>query len=220
MCRFMIIRAARPFIPKRYLLAFADIAKNSQSLDGDWQGDGWGVCWMEQGRWEQKKSLNPVWADKTHFFRIPETRVLCVHARSASFPGYKGDLDFNQPFVNDRYAFMFNGLIQGVRYPVPVDGDIGSQKVWSILQTLLQKMHPKEALSALAAELDANARHIQALNVGLSDANRIYAFSRYASNKEYYNLRYSVSNGIKILSSEPIRGFQFYPIQPRTIFMV
>ena len=40
----------------------------------------------------------------------PETTRMLIHARSASFEKDKDNIDFNQPFLNSEYAFVFNGL--------------------------------------------------------------------------------------------------------------
>ena len=64
---------------------------------------------------------------------VPSCRVLAVHARSASFARHKGVLDYSQPFVDGRHAFVFNGLLfRGVSFPARDDRAIGSQRIWDL----------------------------------------------------------------------------------------
>ena len=126
------------------------MAKNSKSLDGDWQGDGWGIAWQSRDLgWNLKKSVHPIWDEEEVFSQIPKTRLFFVHARSSSFLHHKKVLAYNQPFICDPFVFVFNGLLREVSFPYRVAGNIGSQKIWKIFTDLLQQSSPKEALLQL-----------------------------------------------------------------------
>src|SRR3989338_688548 len=106
MCRFLLVKSKKPINPQRLLKSFALMAKKSKAYDGDWQGDGWGIAWMVNKKWNIIKSLYPIWKDEHKFFDFPSTTIFAVHARSASFPQHKNNLEYNQHFINDSTVFV------------------------------------------------------------------------------------------------------------------
>lgn len=180
------------------------MAKKSKAPDGDWQGDGWGVSWMDKnGQWQIYKSLLPVWEDRNAFGQIPKTAAFAVHARSASFPQHKGFLEFNQPYIAGKYSFVFNGLLRGVSLIIP--GKIGAEKIWYLVQNELKKRKPQEALDAVADLLKQNSRQIVALNMGLLDKEEFYSFSYFTQFPEYYQLRSFQTEGFRVICSEDLQ---------------
>jgi predicted glutamine amidotransferase len=213
MCRFLVLKSVRPVAPRPFLEKFADMAERSRAPDGDRQGDGWGISWTAGGDgWRVAKSLSPIWEDASLFDRFPECTRLCVHARSASFPRHKANLAFNQPYVSDSYAFLFNGLLTGVSLPSSVAGEIGSQKLWSLLALYLGTQAPDSSLRSLQATMEQHSRRIQAFNVALCDRKNIYAYCGYESHAEYYHLQHHVSPDLAVICSEELEGFQFSPV--------
>ncbi|PIZ66150.1 hypothetical protein CO051_07470 [Candidatus Roizmanbacteria bacterium CG_4_9_14_0_2_um_filter_39_13] len=213
MCRFLLLKSKKKQNPIPIIEAFAYMAKKSKSYDGDWQGDGWGASWWNDGKWEQYVSLKPVWEDRDMFSFIPPTNHLVLHARSSSFPKDKESIGYNQPFVQGKYAFVFNGLLKGVSVPYPLEGSIGSQKIWSLVQKYLMKDTPQIALEKTVRELNKHTRFIQALNIGLSDGKNIYAYTQYATYPQYYHLGHSTSKETTIVVSEQIEGYEFEAIK-------
>jgi hypothetical protein len=158
MCRFLMMSSKAPLRPTGLLEKFADMASRSRSPDGDRQADGWGVAWLDEQRgWSVRKSPNPSWTETQDFSNIPPCQILAAHVRSASFPEHKGVVEFNQPFLAGRQAFVFNGLLQGVSFPFPVEGRIGSQKIWSLLQRSINGGGPAAGIAALVTELETRA---------------------------------------------------------------
>lgn len=212
MCRFLMIKSQNELQPEEFLMSFSEMAEKSKALDGDWQGDGWGIGWLDKNQqWHIKKSIHPIWEDESHFRQISKSTHYLVHARSASFPTHKNNPDFNQPFIEGQHAFLFNGLIKGVSLPYPTPGKIGSQKIWSILSGLINQSSPEVAFLELRELLLKHSRSIQAMNIGLSDGNKMYAFCHYEKFPEYYNLHYYESDELKMVSSEPLEGYSFSP---------
>ncbi len=204
MCRLLTARFNQPTNPRRLLTAFADMSQASKSLDGDWQGDGWGVAWLtKNGTWETHHSLSPVWEDREAFERIPETLRLVAHARSASFPHQKGVLEFNQPYVFGPYAFAFNGLVKGVSLPA-LPGRIGAEKIWHLLKQELEQHPPDTALQRLKEVLIANSREIAALNIGIASADDTHSLNHFSRFPDYYTLHTWEHETGKITCSEPL----------------
>jgi predicted glutamine amidotransferase len=221
MCRFLILKSSPPMAPRPVLEKFARMAELSRAPDGDRQSDGWGISWSVGGNgWQVERYLSPIWEDIALFDRFPECTSLCVHARSASFPHHKLNLAFNQPYISDSYAFLFNGLLTGVSLPNSINGEIGSQKLWSLLSRYLKTQAPDSSLRSLHETIDQNSRRIQAFNVGLCDQKKIYAYSEYDNHGEYYHLQYHVSPGLAAICSEELDGFQFSPVPLKKVLVL
>lgn len=204
MCRLLTARFSQTTQPRRLLSAFADMSQASKSLDGDSQGDGWGVAWLTPGNeWRTYHSLSPVWEDRTAFERIPETRAIVAHARSASFPHQKGVLEYNQPYVFGPYAFAFNGLVKGVSLP-PIPGRIGAEKIWHLLKEELALHPPNKALEQLKTRLQANSKEISALNIGVATADDMHSLNVFAREPAYYTLHHWEDTHGRYTCSEPL----------------
>lgn len=207
MCRFLLFKSKQPQNPRAIIKSFSQMAKKSKAFDGDWQGDGWGISWLEGNDWKSYKSVKPIWEDSKKDTLLFSSTIFLIHARSASFPQHKNNKEYNQPYINTKEAFVFNGLIKGVSLHLP--GVIGSQKIWSLLQKKLLIMAPREALKETQRIISKNSKTVQALNMGLADSKNIYALCYYSNHKKYYSLHYSKTADISIISSEPIHGFDF-----------
>ncbi|OGK48114.1 hypothetical protein A3A93_06595 [Candidatus Roizmanbacteria bacterium RIFCSPLOWO2_01_FULL_38_12] len=213
MCRFLLAESERPFNPENLISKFATMAKSSHAYDGDWQGDGCGVAWLEDGIWRVRTSVLPFWDNLEQFVDLPATNHVVMHARSASFPQDKGIVAYNQPYVNGRYAFVFNGLLKGVNLPFRVEGRIGAQKIWSLLQKFLADNPPRESLEITVDLLNEHSREIQALNIGLCDEENIYYYSQYGEHPDYYNLRIQRSKDVNIVCSEDLECMSFEKVE-------
>ena len=221
MCRFLLVKAPHPIPGEEIFKQFSAMARQSRAPDGDWQGDGWGAAWLNPDRnWKVLKSLRPIWEDADGLARIPESALFLVHARSASFFNHKGVLDYNQPYVDESFGFVFNGLIQGVSFPFAVAGEIGAQKVWSLLTDFMGRFNPEESLISLSRTLEKCSRRIHALNIGLCDKKNIFASCRYVEDAGYYHLQYFDSPSLKMICSEPLPGFAFRPIPLGRVFVL
>ena len=204
MCRFVVARFQKPTQPTALLQAFAEMAQKSKALDGDWQGDGWGVAWMDEGgSWQVQTSLAPVWEESSVFSTIPATSTVVAHARSASFPHHKGVLEYNQPYVFGSYAFVFNGLLKGVSLP-DVPGRIGAEKICHLLKQELAEHPPEVALANIKALLLERSKEIVALNLGLVSSDTMHTVNHFSRNPEYYSLHEWQDENLRCISSEPL----------------
>lgn len=211
MCRFLLAKSKQPISPEPILNSFAKMAKKSKAFDGDWQGDGWGFSWLnKKNSWERYRSLKPIWEDVSVFNHFSDAKIFSIHARSASFPQHKNNLEYNQPYINESYSYVFNGLLKGVTLSLP--GDVGTQKIWLLLNDYLKKMNLTQALSKTTDILKNNSRSIQALNIGVAGQNTISSYCYYTQHPKYYSLHYLDRPDLKIIVSEPIEGFNFKPL--------
>jgi len=201
MCRFLLVKFKNPDRPNRYLEIFSSICQKSRAYDGKRQGDGWGISFLINNQWKTEKSLLPIWRQKEIFSSFPKTKIFSVHARSASFPFQKGIIEYNQPFVEEPYIFVFNGFLKGISLS-NLPGKIGAEKIWFLLKKMLKKMDPKDALIRTRDIILKNCRQVQALNIGLSDKKNIYGLNFFSKYARYYQMYYFKNNSKKIICSE------------------
>ncbi|HVN75999.1 MAG TPA: hypothetical protein VMT19_06755 [Thermoanaerobaculaceae bacterium] len=207
MCRFLVARCAAPFDPRDLVAEFAVMAEASRSPDGDRQGDGWGVAWLDDGgRWQRHRSLAPIWEDSPSEACPRATRGVAVHARSASFPGDRGDLEHNQPYLLDGHAFVFNGLLTGVSLPGRRRGEIGAQRIAALLGAFLKRLSPAEAVGRLQRVLEERSRRIPALDLAIVGSAGVVALSRFTSHPEYYRLHACADGAVEAVCSQPLDG--------------
>ncbi|HPW16820.1 MAG TPA: hypothetical protein PLP83_00405 [Candidatus Aminicenantes bacterium] len=208
-----MVKSAAPVRPAELLCRFAEMSERSRSADGDRQGDGWGFCGRDgSGRWREYRSLRPIWKEERLFAGFPAFALLAVHARSASFPGQTGNLDYIQPYFGGGLAFVFNGLLRGVSLGRPVAGEIGAQKIWRLFGTLSVGSPLRKRLAALVRLLERSSREIPALNLGLAGDGAFLAYSRAAEAGDYYRLWLAEGPGLRAICSEPLRGRDFRPL--------
>lgn len=210
MCRFLLAKSKNKGKPYKILKAFASMARKSKAFDGDWQGDGWGIAWVSDNpSWQIYKSLSPIWDEEKKFADFPETNLFAIHARSASFPQHKNNLEFNQPFIANSAVFVFNGLLKGVRLPFSVPGTIGAEKIWSLLQDELKNKSPEKAIDKVKNLLTKHTREIQALNIGLIYESELFSLNYFTKHDNYYTLQRFSYETTDIICSEKLGDLEF-----------
>ena len=203
-----MVKGKEKFSIKDFAISFSQKCKESK----EWQGDGWGVCWLNDcNEWETFKSLSPIWEDLEKFEEFPKSQIFLVHARSSTFEKDKGNIEFNQPFVDKEIAFVFNGEIRGVK-GIEVPGKIGSQKIFNLIKNYLKNYTIENSILKTKEKILKHSKEIRALNLGICDKNNFFVLSLYNCNKDYYELNYFVNANFSIVSSEKILKFNFQTI--------
>lgn len=201
MCRFLIANFQEETRPEKFLADFATACEKSPH----WQGDGWGIAWRENGLWQSRKSLKPIWEDTKRFADFSASGYFLIHARGSSFPRDRGNLDFNQPFIREDKAFVFNGFLNGVRLPAPVPGAVGAEKIFNLVL--------REGLEEAADLLLKNSKLAEALNIGLAAEKEISVFSYFSTEGDYHRIYSSEDSGWNLVCSVPIGDFDWRPLE-------
>lgn len=217
MCRFLLAKTTSPVKPEALLRKFSNMAEKSRAPDGDWQGDGWGISCRQENKWFRQVYLAPIWQSKEVFSDFPKTDCFLIHARSASFVKDKGKDKFNQPYVDEKQSFVFNGLLNGVAFPRKVNGEIGAQKIWSLVQEY-NSGNCKQALEKTIDDLNKYAKSVNALNLGVSNGDEIFAYCQFKDYSEYYTLRLHRSDYMTVICSEVLAGLDCHPLEPGKIY--
>lgn len=213
MCRFLIVSSKKIINPTEILNEFASSCKKSIAPDGEGQGDGFGVAFKNSGKWQTKKSVQPIWQERELLNQIPETNLLMAHARSATFSLGKDNLDYNQPFTDGELGFVFNGTIKRMKTALKLEGEIGSQKLFSLIKLFLKNNIKKNVLEKVRDFILEKAESIEGMNIGLVDQKNISALCQYTGNAEYFTLHYFERNDLLIISSEKFGNFNWLDMQ-------
>jgi len=190
-----------------HLNHFADICQNSEED----QGDGWGISYWDEATadWKLYKSLTPIWEDKASFSLLPESRLVVAHARSA-FGSESIAIENNQPYLKDRWSFVFNGTIYQVK--IRIYGQIGAHKIFNLILRNLESDPPVAAISRAVSLLERKSESREGINLILSDREHLYVSCNHWTRAEYFTLRYHTSDDLTIVCSESYPGCDFLPM--------
>ncbi|MGD1148920.1 MAG: class II glutamine amidotransferase [Thermoanaerobaculaceae bacterium] len=196
MCRLLAVKDRKPFGIGPLLRAFAAMARASR----EYQGDGWGCAWRDGAGWQVYHSLTPIWDDDHR--RFGETGLLVAHARSA-FRNEGIAVENNMPFLASATVFAFNGELHGVR--IREEGRIGAEKVFNTIRRLADGDLPA-GLARATALIHARSRYVRAMNIVLSDGERILAHSSFGERPDYFTVHVAAHDGRVAVCSEPLPG--------------
>ena len=181
MCRLLCIKSENEFDINYHLTKFSKICKDSQ----EYQGHGWGCAYLnDKNEWTHYKNIKSIWEDKLDQFN--KTKFLVVHARSA-FQDKDIVVENNMPFFDDKYIFIFNGELSGVK--IREQGRIGAEKIFNFIKRF-DKGEPKLMLEKGISLLKKRTRKFKAINVIFVTKENIFLSSNFSERPEYFTLNY------------------------------
>ncbi len=196
MCRLLYINSKNNFSISENLQKFSEISKNSK----EFQGHGWGCAYIANGKWSHYKNVKPIWEDD--FSKFGSTTRLIVHARSA-FKDEGIVVENNMPFYDDKYLFIFNGQLSGVK--IKENGRIGAEKIFNYIKRF-DKGNIKDALHKGTEIIKKKSDFIRAMNIIITDADAAYVFSHFNEDEEYFTMSAKVSSDMITVCSDPFIG--------------
>jgi len=194
MCRLLLVKSKNEFEIFPYLKAFANIAKNSR----EYQGHGWGCAFWVNNEWHHYKNISPIWEDNLDQFGCA-TRLL-AHARSA-FRDEDIHVENNMPFWDDKYVFIFNGELHGVK--IRADGRIGAEKIFNYIKRFDQG-DMFTAIKKAVEIIKKRTKYIKAMNFIVADSEKDYVVSHYNEDPDYFTMYMKNSNDKLIICSEKL----------------
>jgi glutamine amidotransferase len=196
MCRFLAVHDRRPFAVGDPLRRLATIARNSS----EYQGDGWGCAWLQDGQWRSYRNLRPIWEDDLD--RFDHTTMLLAHARSA-FRNEGLDVDNNMPFQDDGTVFVFNGELRGVRIHAP--GRIGADKLFHFLLRSGGDCSVRGIRKSVEI-VKKRSRYIRAMNFVLAGRDALVVHSYFNEAPEYFTLHRKLAGTRMLVCSDAWPG--------------
>jgi glutamine amidotransferase len=209
MCRLLYVNSKYDFFIPVYLEKFAEVSKNSK----EYQGHGWGCAYLEKGKWDYYKNVNPIWKDNLSQFE--STKRLIVHARSA-FKDEGIAVENNMPFYDDKYIFIFNGELRGVK--IKEEGRIGAEKIFNYIKRF-DKNNPEDMLKKGTEVIVKHSNYIRAMNIILSGKDASYIYSFFNEDPEYFTMYIKQEPDIIIVSSEKLPGYSDWNSIPNNTLM-
>jgi len=197
MCRLLLVKSKKEFEIAPHLKKLAEISKNNK----EYQGHGWGCAYLENKHWKFYKNILPIWEDNLKQFRKIKTTQLIAHARSA-YKDENIDVKNNMPFHDDKYVFIFNGELHGVK--IKESGRIGAEKIFNFIKGF-DKGNFSKAVEEGVNVIKKRTRYVKAMNIIISDKEKIYVVSMFNENADYFTMHYK-QNDIFIICSEEYPG--------------
>ena len=188
---------------------FALISKNSK----EFQGHGWGCCFIKDGKWEQYKNIKPVWEDEINKFG--ETILLVAHARSA-FRDEGIVVENNMPFFDGKNVFIFNGELRGVR--IKEEGRIGAEKIFNLIKRINNENIGNGLKKAIEIIKD-RTKYIRAMNIVICDRKNVFISSLYNEDQEYFQMHIRRGDPL-ILCSDAFQGEGWETIANNTMEVI
>jgi predicted glutamine amidotransferase len=208
MCRLLYINSKNEFSIPGYLEKFAEASKNSK----EFQGHGWGCAFLENDNWKYYKNVRPIWEDD--FSKFGSTKRLVVHARSA-FKDEGIVVENNMPFYDDKYVFIFNGELRGVK--IKEQGRIGAEKIFNYIKRF-DNGNAKEMLNKGAEIIIKKTNYVRAMNIILSNKKASYVYSYFNEDADYFTMYKKETENEVIVCSEKLSNEESWiPVQNKTL---
>jgi glutamine amidotransferase len=192
MCRLLFVKSKEKFAIPEFLDKFAVVCKNSK----EYQGHGWGLAYLKDNKWHHYKNIKPIWEDD--FSQFAETNRLIVHARSA-FRDKDINVENNMPFYNDKYIYIFNGELNGVK--LNVEGRIGAEKIFNFINRF-DKGDLKAAVEKGIKIINDRSKYIRAMNIIIADKKKVVITTQFNEDEDYFTMNYKKSEDVLIICSE------------------
>jgi len=210
MCRLLLIKSENEFDINENLKIFSKIAKNSK----EFQGHGWGCSYLVNNEWEHYKNIKPIWEDDLSQFN--KTKYLVAHARSA-FKDKGITVENNMPFHDDKFVFIFNGELHGVR--IKEEGRIGAEKIFNFI-----RKHDNgdivDAFVTAISRINRNTRYVRGMNIVLASKNHIYLNSNFGEDSDYFTVHYKETANDLHICSESFPNQNGWRTTPNNTMMV
>ncbi len=192
MCRLLFVQNKMDFPIGEHLSKFALIAKNSK----EYQGHGWGCSYLIDDNWVHYKNIKPIWEDD--FKQFGKTKRLIAHARSA-FEDKDIVVENNMPFYDDKYIFIFNGELRGVK--IKADGRIGAEKIFNFIKRF-DKTGMESAISKGTNIITNKSAYVRAMNIIIAEKDKVHYSSLFNEDGEYFQMFFKQSENELIICSE------------------
>lgn len=192
MCRLLFVQNKKECSISEHLSNFSIIAKNSK----EYQGHGWGCSYLVNDEWIHYKNINPIWEDDLEQF--PNSKRLIVHARSA-FEDKDIVIENNMPFYDNKYIFIFNGELRGVK--IKANGRIGAEKIFNFIKRF-DNNGIEEALLKGLEIVNKRTCYIRAMNIIIAEKDKVHYYSLYNEDEEYFQMHYKNNDEELIVCSE------------------
>jgi len=208
MCR-MIFAAGKfelsQLIDNLILMAKGENAfhEKNQELGSYQHTHGWGIAYLDHGKWIIKKSEKTIFEDpEIDELREVKTNLAVLHVRRAT----NGTVSYDNthPFHQQDYVFCHNGIIRskiGYDSHFHTEGKTDSEKFFYSLLTEIE--NEPEVITAIRKDVQTYQDYTS-LNFILAGTEKSYAYSLSQNLFQYHQMELSVNKELIIISSEKL----------------
>jgi glutamine amidotransferase len=208
MCRLLYVNSKTEFNISDFLKKFAEVSRNNR----EYQGHGWGCAFIQNKKWFHYKNITPIWEENFSGFGL--TTRLIAHARSA-FKDEGIFVDNNMPFYNEKYVFIFNGELRGVK--IKEEGRIGAEKIFNFIQRFDNNGIGNGILKGTEI-IKKKSHYVRAMNLMIADDKTTYVYSHFNEDPEYFTMHKKKSENEIVVCSDPFTGeMNWKPIENNSL---
>jgi glutamine amidotransferase len=109
-------------------------------------------------------------------------------------------IENNMPFYDDKYIFVFNGELRGVK--IKESGRIGAEKIFHFIKRF-DKGNIKDALQKGTQIISKKSVYVKAMNIIMTDNDAVYVYSQFNEDDEYFTMHRKILNDTIIICSNP-----------------
>ena len=119
------------------------------------------------------------------------------------------------PFYDDKYIFIFNGELRGVK--IKEEGRIGAEKIFNYIKRF-DKNNSQDMLIKGTDLIIKRSNYIRAMNIILSSKDASYIYSYFNEDPEYFTMYLNQEPDKIIVCSEKLPGISNWnPIQNKSL---
>jgi predicted glutamine amidotransferase len=203
MSRILFINKKERFDIETDLTAFAEHAENNPGPEGNWQGDGWGVSWLDPlNNWREFKLFPPIWQNKDFLYMFTPSNTFMAHVRTLAVEEEYTSEENNMPYTNNELAFACDADL--LESKVDSADKLVGLRLWEDIQKL-DKKNLEQEFKKLCENINLEEKALKSANLVLCDKENVYVYCKYlAERKDYYQIRYWIDESKIIFSSYEI----------------
>lgn len=155
------------------------------------------MAFFQNDKWNYYKNIKPIWEDDLSQFGRA-TRII-AHARSA-FKDEGIVVENNMPFYDEKYIFIFNGELRGVK--IKEEGRIGAEKIFNYIKRF-DKGNFFDALNKGTEIIIKKSSYIRAMNIIVTTNDSALLFTLFNEDEDYFKMWQKQNNNELVICSQP-----------------
>lgn len=199
MSRFIFINKKQRFDIEENLKAFAALSEDNPTPEGNWQGDGWGISWVDPYlKWRDYRTFISIWKNTEFMHIFMPSNTFLLHVRTLEVAEEYISEEHNLPYSTDELTFVFDGELTSTE--AIKESQLPADRIWEKIKSLNRENLESE-FRQLCESIDLEKENLKAANLVLSDKNNLYVYNKYNPEFEYYYQIKFVTNEEKIIFS-------------------
>ncbi|MBP9758755.1 hypothetical protein KBD45_03600 [Candidatus Dojkabacteria bacterium] len=203
MSRILVINKKERFDVEENFKIFAEVSENNPTPDGNWQGDGWGISYIDPLlKWRGFKTFVSIWKNIGFAHIFMPSNIFMLHVRTLIVEEEYVSEENNLPYFNDELSLVYDGDQLESKIDKSVKPLI--DRIWEQIQ-IVDKSNLESEFKTICEQINLEAEGYKAFNLVLSDKQNMYVYCKYNPEAEsYYQIHYFTNELKTIISSQPL----------------